>query len=327
LQELIGRHPNTITEGIPLVQIVDYHAVARRSRAMIDVAKATASLDSMYWSPLLEALMNWRGIGSPDAESRRQAAKSIGSLSAQESLKTMTVVLQRLLHRFPCIPRSDVESRHGCFLSIAAAVDAYIQELETSPEKRDTPEGKEVSSQVAKIWDIFGSPSSPTDNDLAFQNSRPELTAEASSCLIASLSRSTVSVGLGRPSDAMLDRILRILSLCVSRSDDISIETSSDALSTLFPLLTPLKQQETVQAWISHLHTSSRLPSGRGHILALGAVFKQLQGCDDLQNSIIAEVLRCAGKEELIEKRVSAVKCLATNVLPYTSMFSSILRL
>jgi hypothetical protein len=327
LQELIGRHPNTITEGIPLVQIVDYHAVARRSRAMIDVAKATASLDSMYWSPLLEALMNWRGIGSPDAESRRQAAKSIGSLSAQESLKTMAVVLQRLLHRFPCIPRSDVESRHGCFLSIAAAVDAYIQELETSPEKRDTPEGKEVSSQVAKIWDIFGSASSPTDNDLTFQNSRPELTAEASSCLIASLSRSTVSVGLGRPSDAVLDRILRILSLCVSRSDDISIETSSDALSTLFPLLTPLKQQETVQAWISHLHTSSRLPSGRGHILALGAVFKQLQGRDDLQNTIIAEVLRCAGKEELIEKRVSAVKCLATNVLPYTSMFSSILLL
>jgi len=326
LQELIGRHPNTITEGIPMVQVVDYHAVARRSRAMIDVAKATASMDSMYWSPLLEALMNWRGIGSPDAESRRQAAKSIGSLSAQESLKTISVVLQRLLHRLPCLPRSDVETRHGCFLSIAATVDAYVLELEASPEKKETTEGKEASSQVAKIWDIFGSPSGPTDNDLTFQNSRPELTAEASSCVIASLSRSTVSVGLDRPSDAVLDRVLRILSLCVSRSDDISIETSSDALSTLFPLLTPLKQQETVHTWISHLHTSSRLPSGRGQILALGAVFKQLQGCGGLRDSIIAEVLRCAGKEELIEKRVSAVKCLATSILPYTGLlFLSIL--
>ena len=324
LQELIGRHPNTITEGIPLVQVVDYHAVARRSRAMIDVAKATASLNSIYWSPLVDALMNWRGIGSPDAESRRQAAKSMGSLSAQEGLKTMTVVLQRLLHRLPCIPRSDVESRHGCLLSIAATVDAYVRELELSPEKRDTPEGKEVSSQVAKIWGIFESPSGPTDNDLTFRNSRPEMTAEASSCLIASLSRSTVSVGLDRPSDAVLDRVLRVLSLCVSRSDDISIETSSHALSTLFPLLTPLKQQEIVDAWFSHLHTSLRLPSGRGQILALGAVFKQFRGCDYLQDSIITEVLRCAGKEELIEKRVAAVKCLATSILPHTSKFSFI---
>ncbi|KAJ5315463.1 hypothetical protein N7476_005770 [Penicillium atrosanguineum] len=319
LQELIGRHPNTITEGIPLVQIVDYHAVARRSRAMIDVAKATASLDSMYWSPLLEALMNWRGIGSPDAESRRQAAKSIGTLSAQESLKTMSVVLQRLLHRLPCIPRNDVESRHGCLLSIAAAMDAFIFELEASPEKKESLEGKEISSQVSKIWDIFGSPSGPTDNDLTFQNSRPELTAEASSCLIASLSQSTVSVGLDRPSDAVLDRVLRVLSLCVSRSDDISIERSSNALSTIFPVLTPLRQQETVQGWVYHLHTSSRSPSGRGQILALGAVFKRLQGSDDLQDSIIKEVLRCADKEELIEKRVAAVKCLAANILPYTT--------
>jgi hypothetical protein len=321
LQELIGRHPNTITEGISLVQIVDYHAVARRSRAMIDVAKATASLDPMYWSPLLEALVGWRGIGSPDAESRRQAAKSIGSLSTQVSLKTITVVLQRLLHRLPCIPRSDVESRHGCLLSIAAAVDAFVSELEESLEKRDTQEGKEVSSQVSKIWDIFESPSGPTDNDLTFQNSRPELTAEASCRLIAALSRAIVLFGLDQPTDPVLDRVLRVLSLCVSRSDDISIEMSSEALSTLFPLLTSLKQQKTVQVWISHLHTSSRLPSGRGHILALGAVFKQLQGSDDVQKSIIEELLRCAGKEELIEKRVAAVKCLATNMLPFTREF------
>ncbi|KAJ5677982.1 uncharacterized protein N7477_003615 [Penicillium maclennaniae] len=319
LQELIGRHPNTITEGIPLVQIVDYHAVARRSRAMIDVAKATVSLDSMYWSPLLEALMNWRGIGSPDAESRRQAAQSIGTLSAQESLETMAVVLRRLLLRLPCIPRSDVESRHGCFLSIAAAIDAFVLEVEASPTRRETPEGKEVLSQISKIWNIFGSPTGPTDNDLTFQNSRPELTSEASCCLIASISRSAVSVGHGQPSDAVLDRVLRVLSLCVSRSDDISIERSSDALSTIFPLLTPLKQRETVQEWISYLHISSRSPSGRGQILALGAVFKQLQGSHDLQNSIIEEVLRCAEKEELIEKRVAAVKCLAANILPYTS--------
>ena len=318
LQELIGRHPNTITEGIPLVQIVDYHAVARRSRAMIDVAKATASLDTMYWSPLLEALMNWRGIGSPDAESRRQAARSIGSLSIQEHFKTMEVVLQRLLRRLSQIPRSDVESRHGCILSIATTVDACSREWEVSPETRDTPEGRNVSSQITGLWQILESPSGPTDNDLTLQSSRPELTAEAYASLISSLCRSIASTGSIQPSEALLDRVLHILSLCVSRSDDVSIETSSEALSMLFPLLPPTKQEETIRNWFSHLQSSWRLPSGRGQILALGAVFKQLRARLDLQENVVTELLRSAGKEELIEKRVAAVKCFATSVLPYT---------
>lgn len=324
LQELIGRHPNIITEGIPLVQVVDYHAVARRSRAMIEVAKATASLDPVYWSPLIEALIQWRGIGSPDAESRRQAARAIGVLSTQQNFKTIKVVLERLLRKLPRIPRSDVESRHGCFLSIAATIDAYTHEWEVSTEARDTLEAKEVLSQIAKLWDMFESPSSPTDRDLTSQNSRPELTSEASACLISSLSRSTRTVGLSPPLETLLDRVLHILSLCVSRSDDISIERSSTALSTLFPLLSLAKQRATVETWFSHLRTSSKLPSGRGQILALGAVYKQLERQRTLQEGIVTELLRCAGKEELIEKRVAAVKCLSTSILPYTGTVSSI---
>ncbi|OQD81445.1 hypothetical protein PENANT_c027G02907 [Penicillium antarcticum] len=317
LQELIGRHPNTIAEGIPLVQVVDYHAVARRSRAMIDVAKATASLDQIYWSPLLDALMGWRGLGSPDAESRRHAAKSIGTLSTQEVYKTMQLVLDLLLQKFSCTSRSDVESRHGCLLSIAATIDAFTSHWENSVETRDSQEAREVSSRVARAWEIFGSSSGPTDDDLTFQTSRPELTAEASSCLISSLSRSIITVGLTHPSETLLDRTLQILSVCASRSDDTSIETSSTALSQLFPLLSTSKQEETVRIWFSHLHTSWRLPTGRGQILALGAVFKQLERQSDLQDNIVTELLRYTGKEELIEKRVAAVKCLSTSILPY----------
>ncbi|KAJ5802960.1 Tubulin-specific chaperone D C-terminal [Penicillium pulvis] len=322
LQELIGRHPNMITEGIPLVQVVDYHAVARRSRAMIDVAKSTASLDLVYWGPLLDALMNWRGIGSPDAESRRHAARSIGSLSRQGKFQTISFVLQRLLGKLARIPRGDVESRHGCLLSIALAVDAYISEWDASPDMRDTLEGKEVSSHVARLWEVFESPYSPTDNDLTLQSSRPELTAESSSCFISSLCRATILVGVDRPSEALLDRVLHILSLSVSRGDDISIQTSSEALSLLFPLLSSAKQDTTVQTWFSHLRSSSKLSSGRGQILALGAVFKQLEGRESLQQGIIMELLRCAGKEETIEKRVLSVRCFATGIVPHTIKLS-----
>jgi hypothetical protein len=322
LQELIGRHPNTIAEGIPLVQVVDYHAVARRSRAMIDVAKATASLDQIYWSPLLDSLMGWRGIGSPDAESRRHAARSIGTLSTQEVYRTMQLVLDRLLQKFSSSSRSDVESRHGCLLSIAATIDSITSQWESSAETRDNQEAKEVFSRVAKAWEIFGSSSGPTDDDLTFQTSRPELTAEASSCLIFSLSRSIITIGLAHPPEMVLDRTLQILSVCASRSDDTSIETSSAALSQLFPLLSTSKQEATVRAWFSHLHNSWRLPSGRGQILALGAVFKQLRGQSDLQENIVTELFRYTGKEELIEKRVAAVKCLSTSILPYMSMLN-----
>ncbi|KAJ5152356.1 Tubulin-specific chaperone D C-terminal [Penicillium capsulatum] len=324
LQELIGRHPNTITEGIPLVQVVDYHAISRRSRAMIDVANATASLDSTYWSPLLEALMDWRGIGSPDAESRRHAAKSIGSLSTQKSFKTLKVVLQKLLLKLSRIPRGDVESRHGCLLSIAATVDAYIEEWGRSPESRDTPEAHTVLTQIAELWDVFQSPSGPSDNDLTLQSSRPELTAEASSCLLSSLCRSVILIRLSPPSEESLDRALRILSLSVSRSDDVSIEASSGALSTLFPLLSSSKQEEVLRKWFSHLQTSWRLPSGRGQILALGAVFKQIASRDVLREGVMTELLRSTRKEELIEKRVAAVKCFATQVLPHTDVATNV---
>lgn len=314
LQELIGRHPNMITEGIPLVQVVDYHAVARRSRAMIDVAKATASLDLVYWSPLLDALVNWRGIGSPDAESRRHAARSIGSLSTHKGSETMSIVLRKLLNKLPRIPRGDVETRHGCLLSISATVEAFISEDGKSPDASE-----DLSSQIALLWDIFGASYGPTDNDLKLQSSRPELTAEAVSCLVASLCKAVTSAGVTRPSEHLLDRALQVLSLCVSRSEDISIQTSSNALSLIFPLLSTEKQDATVQSWFSHLRTSSRLPSGRGQILALGAVFKQLEGHDQLQQNIVTELLRCSGKEELIEKRVAAVKCFATGIVPHTS--------
>ncbi|PWY84933.1 hypothetical protein BO70DRAFT_395611 [Aspergillus heteromorphus CBS 117.55] len=327
LQELIGRHPNTIAEGIPLVQVVDYHAVARRSRAMNDVAKATASLSHHYWSPLVESLMHWRGIGSPDAESRRHAAQAIGSLSTQKSYKTMQHVFQRLLHKLSSIPHSDVETRHGCFLALAATIDAFNTLRETHGESGDPSEALRVANQVAQVWEIFGSPAGPTKDDLTLQSVRPELTAEASSCLILSLSRSAILESEPRtsqPSSTLLDKTREILLLCISRSEDISIECSSNAVAELLPLLTPPDQEVMIQGWFSHIHTTWNLPTGRGQITALGSVFMRIEPGSALRKSIIDIIIQCAEKEELIEKRVVAVKSLATGVLPYIDVTDDI---
>ncbi|KAI9370607.1 tubulin folding cofactor D C terminal-domain-containing protein [Aspergillus egyptiacus] len=326
LQELIGRHPDKIVEGIAIVQVVDYHAVARRSRAMSDVAEATVALSTQYWSPLVESLMQWRGIGSADAESRRHAAKALGVLSTHKGCESVSIVLQRLLNKFHSIPRSDVETRHGCFLSISAVIDAFsaIEEFELN---RTWDDAVGVTKQIAEVWKIFDSPAGPTKDDLTFQSSRPELTAEASSCLAFALSQSFSSLEALQaplPSPALLDKACKTLLLCLSRSDDVSIESSSRAVSQLWPLLLPSQQQEIVQGWFSHIRAARNLPTGRGHILVLGSIFSKLSPGDSARQSIIEELIRCAEREEQIEKRVVAVKSLTAGVLPHIDVTEDI---
>ncbi|KAH0425755.1 cell morphogenesis protein-like protein, partial [Aureobasidium melanogenum] len=84
LQELIGRHPDQVSNGISLVQVVDYHAVGLRQRAMVDVAQDAANLNTIYREALLAALGKWRGLGSTDVLSREAAAESVGLLCAPQ---------------------------------------------------------------------------------------------------------------------------------------------------------------------------------------------------------------------------------------------------
>ncbi|KAL1855438.1 hypothetical protein Plec18170_004158 [Paecilomyces lecythidis] len=320
LQELIGRHPNTIHEGIPLVQVVDYHAVARRSRAMIDVSKGAAALDKLYWSPLVYSLMHWRGIGSPDVESRRIAATAIGELSLQGFYETIQAVLIRLRKRLSTLPRKDIETRHGCLLSIAATINAFIIYTESEHATDGKVQASDVAREVSSLWEIFDSSYGPSKEDLTLQASRPELSAEASSRLISSLSRSTFSDKGGydcpRPPDALLEKALDVLLLCIFRGEDVAIEASSEAASALFALLPLEKQEETVQGWFANIHACWKSATGRGQIAALGAVFQRLPVGSNGRKIIVEELLRCTSEEELIEKRVSAVKCLSVGVLP-----------
>lgn len=315
LQELIGRHPNTILEGIPLVQIVDYHAVARRSRAMIEVAKGAALLDSSYWSPLVNSLLLWRGVGSPDADSRRTAATALGVLSLQKSYTTINIVLDRLRSRLSNIPHNDVEARHGCVLAIAATVDAFLAHRETSDQTH--PEASTVIKKVLHLWEIFDSSYGPTKNDLTQQSARPELTAEATSRLIASISRmaATIAIDATVP-EKLIEKALDVLLLCVFRGEDTVIDASSEAASQLFRIIPLGKQVEMIQGWFANIHASWKSATGRGQISALGAVFHRLPADSSGRQFIIEELFRCTTDSEFIEKQVAAVKCLSTGILP-----------
>lgn len=123
LQELIGRHPNHVYEGITLVQIVEYQAVGLRRRAMIEVVGHAADLHAMYWQPLLDGLLGWRGLGSADVASREASAESVAKLSTSQPAVMSSSVLEKLMDQLRVCAQNDAEAQHGLVLSLAYVVE------------------------------------------------------------------------------------------------------------------------------------------------------------------------------------------------------------
>jgi tubulin-specific chaperone D len=161
LQELIGRHPDTVAEGIAVVQVVDYHAVALRSRAMLEVAPKAASLSKYYQDALLSALLSWRGVGDGDATSRRNAAIGIGLLAQGLEDKRNCAIWRRLIGLMTSIesqlkslmPRES-DQRHGLLLSMAAVISSIPDILKATPFEvslKTSPGLRETISQIFQI--------------------------------------------------------------------------------------------------------------------------------------------------------------------------------
>jgi hypothetical protein len=124
LQELIGRHPNQVTEGIAIVQIVDYQAVGLRKRGLIDVAGKAASLDYVYWKALVDGLIGWRGLSSVDVTSRGAAALSLANfVTIAKNRDGLTHIAERLLAG---VENSAIESMHGIICSLSNLLDLPI---------------------------------------------------------------------------------------------------------------------------------------------------------------------------------------------------------
>jgi hypothetical protein len=126
LQELIGRHPNRVIEGIAIVQIVDYQAVGLRNRGLIDVAGKAASLDHVYWTALVDGLIGWRGLSSVDVISREAAASSLSKfVTISKTQRSLTYITDRLLAE---VEDSAIESLHGIVCTLSNLLDLPIDD-------------------------------------------------------------------------------------------------------------------------------------------------------------------------------------------------------
>ncbi|KAH7385139.1 armadillo-type protein [Cadophora sp. MPI-SDFR-AT-0126] len=155
LQELIGRNPDTIAEGIQVVQVVDYHAIALRSRAVQEVAVGAAALSNEYHQGLLDALLGWRGVRDSDATARRNAASAIGMLVWAKRLRSsqpwdeFRSILDSVAERLKALVLRDGDERHGLLLCSSSIIEPFTQECLQESSLSD-----ELQTTVSKVLSV-----------------------------------------------------------------------------------------------------------------------------------------------------------------------------
>ncbi|KAK0619919.1 tubulin folding cofactor D C terminal-domain-containing protein [Immersiella caudata] len=298
LQELIGRHPDTVVKGIWVVQTVDYHTVALRSRALQEVALNATILSGGYGEAILDSLLGWRGIGDIDTASRRAAGTSYGTITAQLAKETVNPIarftrsVSQVVDRIKSLQPRQVEERHGLLLNFASVLDSLPTIAGTvSHDGNNSTLAEFVRLSVDGLEHILSECSTKTYR-------RPELIAEAASILVISsfpllqaaslttnaaisdpiaitllpgpalISKSGADVS--RLADALgprppsLERAISLLNATLPswllRPEEEVIPPASEAGLILLLFSTPSEREKIIRDWASAVRTR---PSGR----------------------------------------------------------------
>ena len=315
LQEMIGRHPDTVEEGIALVQIVDYNAVGRRSRAMTEVAIKAAALAENYYLAFLSALFDWRGSRAADANSRRAAADAVGQLSQSKSHDILSIIYATAVDQLKKLKYvntgTNAEARHGLLLTLAAAID--------NCKRID-----KMQSILLSLWgglrDLVG--------DLAGRVTRElELAFEATSVLLSSLAQishiylSNERVLSDITSAKGLFNIVEVLERCQTGSEkDEIVEAAARAASNLFSICSRDEKIVILKRWLDEKHSKHQEYKCKGRIISLAAIFEQAPESTDhlseegqgFQSQILARLQGFILGTWPIETKISAVISLSS---------------
>lgn len=306
LQELIGRHPDTVEKGIAIVQTVDYHAVALRSRAMQDVALAATKLHSQYGVAILEAVLGWRGLGDADDRVRRCAGASYGMITAElsrvssASSEVISKSLDDIASSIRVLQTRQVEERHGLLLAMASIMDQLPQMI---------PPCQNNQQQLTHVLERM---LSELERNLKFVEAttfrRPDLIAEAASRLFTSsvtvfqasyhgihtitpadlvpaprllsfLKTSTPNTAVFRLAESSdlndfpppwVDELIpKILNGCLMRTEQVVVGAASEAAAALLLFLKPARRDEIIDSWASAILNAPRGGNTKGHMMAL----------------------------------------------------------
>ena len=322
LQELIGRHPDIVDQGIPLIQVVDYNAVARRSHAMQQVAASAARLSSTYHESILAALLDWRAARAADPDSRRDASDSVGSLADEHEADKKIAILEHIMQVIKITKSANSATtagvRHGLLLTMAALIRPRPNNQLLIP----LPTALLVWQDIRKY---AGSISGRMTKDL-------ELVIEASSVLISSLARLFISTNQGSPTrlqqvpQETLKRSLSVLhGFQGSTDNDALVTTCANAIEDTFHLLSPDFKAQLVNLWLGDRAGKGSGFNNKARIVTLGAIFDAIvdDGAEtdvdgagislsDYQQRIVKQLQDFVTGDWTIETKVAAVKSLRT---------------
>jgi hypothetical protein len=320
LQELIGRHPNKIENGIAVVQVVDYHAVARRSRAIEEVASQAAGLSQQYRAGLLTGLMGWRGVKDTDDPARRSAASAVANImwgagpssSIHNFYFTLSHNVDILKERLDVLAPRDVEGRHGLILSLAEVFALLNPACFTCSGKiclghsqipSRSPHGliQLIRRLKLLIEDVL--------KRLMTSGRRPDLVAEAGSKFILKgipfSVNENIPSGSGHssftvddiqalydndrpPTPLIIDRAEEIVALFLEGSYAVSMDILHTVAATVLLYLPLSRRRRLSLQWIASA-VSENAPNSIAYINTLLKLFNTETGIPELQNSLVVQ--------------------------------------
>lgn len=309
LQELIGRHPDTVIHGIAIVQVVDYHAVARLSRGMIEVTPQAAALDQAYLRPLLQGLIDWRGARATDVNQRRWAATAVHilakSLSESELLSLVHGILQQLLDLKQANIGSTAGARHGLLLALTSALEAATGSDTVAPAAWLADE----MGHLFALSKLTGKMDGRVTADL-------ELVMEATSTLAGRICRcfAVVAHTSTVPQEMWMASVSEVLEQCtVTGGRDAVVQTCANANVELFKILPHPENVTMIEKWLDMKQQSLSTFASRGRIRSLSLVYAylaQANSFDELQQSITSYIITIIEGGYKIETRVDAMEAL-----------------
>ncbi|KFY10092.1 hypothetical protein V492_05196, partial [Pseudogymnoascus sp. VKM F-4246] len=343
LQELIGRHPDIVTQGIAVVQVVDYHAVALRSRAILEVAPAAARLGHCYAEALMRALFGWRGVGSGDAKSRRTVAGGVGELvnlfigdGGEKPWRRVQGLIQQIDGRLRNLKARAIDERHGLVLVMAAAAAALPGLMGADAVK----EWEDLLDSVRAILQVL---LGVLKDAMASTSRRPELGLESTCRLVVAacpiIRMARVLEAMKNGSHASLDTVAWENILCDNEAapncvpddsrdssevseiveasgsiidaslrlvDPDTIEAAVAAATSLTLILPTAASESLIYSWTLAVTDHSSRTRRPGYLFALGSVFTHTQS----QDAICALILSQWQQATNIVDRVSILQCL-----------------
>lgn len=308
LQELIGRHPDAIVDGIAVVQVVDYQAVARRSRAVTEVADGVSRLDSDYRTALMHALLEWRGGRAADSEGRRQAATTIGHLFDTSDLLTKRTFLRVIIDQIQRLKTTNTgvnaTTRHGLLLALAAIV-VQLHMDSHGAELFDTLTDPVVSVVEQATGDLNGRVSADLINVL-----------EASATVIKALATMVSSCWSAQAQASWSITVFPILERCTTATESAQvIPVAATASRSLYLMLPQAHKLKLLQSWTCKINSATTARVARGRLDTLSALFTHVTDDAELSSHapVISEYLSSIVVSNLpSELRVAAMENIAT---------------